>query len=123
MNTIALEKAVGIYDPNAKKYIVKGYGASGSLVGGKKLEMMDIERNATGPDEVKIEVLYCGVCHSDIHQVNNDWKNTIYPCVPGHEIVGRVSEIGSAVTRFNVGDVVGVGLWIVLRITRQRLRF
>ena len=56
----------------------------------KTLEEMDIERSKPKPNEVLIEVLYCGVCHSDIHQVANDWKNTVYPCVPGHEIVGRV---------------------------------
>lgn len=91
---------------------VKGYGASGNLIGGKTLTPMDIQRDAPKDDEVMIEILYCGVCHSDIHQVNNDWKNTIYPCVPGHEIIGRVTEAGSAVTKFKVGDNVGVGCMI-----------
>ena len=91
---------------------VKGYGATGSLIGGKTLKPMDIERPAPAEDEVLIEVLYCGVCHSDIHQVANDWKNTIYPCVPGHEIIGRVAGTGSNVTKFAVGDVVGVGCMI-----------
>ena len=59
-----------------------------------------------------IEVLYCGVCHSDLHQVRNDWKNTVYPCVPGHEIVGRVLDVGSTVTKFNLGDIVGVGCMV-----------
>lgn len=89
-----------------------GYGASGSLIGGETLKPMEFERQAPGTDELLIEVLYCGVCHSDIHQVANDWKNTIYPCVPGHEVVGRVTEAGSAVTRFKVGDLVGVGCMI-----------
>jgi uncharacterized zinc-type alcohol dehydrogenase-like protein len=97
---------------NKTVFTVRGYGASGSLVGGKKLELMDIERNAPKANEVAIEVLYCGVCHSDIHQVANDWKNTIYPCVPGHEIIGRVAEVGAAVTKFKVGDTVGVGCMI-----------
>ncbi|MBR7722580.1 NAD(P)-dependent alcohol dehydrogenase [Microvirga sp. SRT04] len=73
---------------------------------------MEIERQAPKADEVHIDILYCGVCHSDLHQVKNDWHNTIYPCVPGHEIVGRVIEAGSAVTKFRVGDIVGVGCMI-----------
>lgn len=71
-----------------------------------------IERRAVGPTDVKIRILYCGVCHSDLHQVRNEWRNTMptqYPCVPGHEIVGRVEAIGSAVTRFREGDLAGVG--------------
>ncbi|TCD12099.1 NAD(P)-dependent alcohol dehydrogenase [Pedobacter frigidisoli] len=89
-----------------------GFGASGSLIGGKTLELMEFERNEPKPDEILIDVLYCGVCHSDLHQVNNDWKNTIYPCVPGHEIIGKVISTGSAVTKFKAGDVVGVGCMI-----------
>lgn len=89
-----------------------GYGASGALIGGKKLEPYQFERDMPKPDEVLIDVLYCGVCHSDIHQVNNDWKNTLYPCVPGHEIVGRVTATGNAVTKFKDGDIVGVGCMI-----------
>ena len=90
----------------------KGYGASGSIFGGKSLEPMEFERNPPQADEVHIDILYCGVCHSDIHQVANDFKNTIYPCVPGHEIIGKVIQTGSAVTKFNVGDTVGVGCMI-----------
>ena len=90
----------------------KGYGASGSLIVGKTLEPMDFERTPPQADEVLIETLYCGVCHSDIHQVENDWKNTIYPCVPGHEVIGRVTFAGAAVTKFKVGDIVGVGCMI-----------
>ncbi|KLT64353.1 NAD(P)-dependent alcohol dehydrogenase [Pedobacter sp. BMA] len=95
-----------------EKILSKGYGASGSLIGGKTLELMQFERNEPKPDEVLIEVLYCGVCHSDLHQVNNDWKNTIYPCVPGHEIIGKISSTGAAVSNFKVGDIVGVGCMI-----------
>lgn len=97
---------------NNPDFIVKGYGASGSLLGGKTLEPIQIGRNNPKADEVLIEVLYCGVCHSDLHQVNNDWKNTIYPCVPGHEIIGRVSQTGAAATQFKVGEIVGVGCMI-----------
>lgn len=90
----------------------KAYGASGALIGGKTLKPMEIEREDPVDDQLLIDILYCGVCHSDLHQVNNDWKNTIYPCVPGHEIVGRVASVGSAVSRFAVGDIVGVGRMI-----------
>jgi len=93
-------------------FTTKAYGAAGSLLGGKSLEPMVVERAKPGVDEVLIEVMYCGVCHSDIHQVNNDWKNTIYPCVPGHEVVGRIAETGSAVNNFKAGDIVGVGCMI-----------
>jgi D-arabinose 1-dehydrogenase-like Zn-dependent alcohol dehydrogenase len=57
------------------------------------------------PDEVLIEVLYCGVCHSDIHQIANDWKNTIYPCAPSHEIIGQITDTGTDVTTFAKGDI------------------
>ena len=65
-----------------------------------------------GAGQVRIDVLFCGVCHSDIHQVKNEWGNTVYPCMPGHEIVGRVAQAGPAVTKFKVGDLVGVGCMI-----------
>ena len=89
-----------------------GYAASGALIGGKTLEPYTFEREEPKLNEVLIDVLYCGVCHSDIHQVNNDWKNTIYPCVPGHEVVGKVIATGSGVTKFKEGDIVGVGCMI-----------
>ena len=68
-----------------------------------------IERRDPLPQDVAIDILHCGVCHSDLHTVRNDWGNAVYPCVPGHEIVGRVSAVGTGVTRFKVGDTVGVG--------------
>jgi uncharacterized zinc-type alcohol dehydrogenase-like protein len=70
---------------------------------------MQIERRAPGPRDVQIEIAFCGVCHSDLHTVRGEWGGTLYPCVPGHEIVGRVSAVGDEVTRFAVGDAVGVG--------------
>lgn len=72
----------------------------------------EIARRDPGPDDVQIQILYCGVCHSDLHQARNEWKNTIYPCVPGHEIVGRVVAVGEKVTRFKVGDLAGVGCMV-----------
>ncbi|MDX3883265.1 MULTISPECIES: NAD(P)-dependent alcohol dehydrogenase [Sphingomonas] len=67
------------------------------------------DRRELRSDDVAIEILYCGVCHSDLHQTRSDWPGTIYPCVPGHEIVGRVIEVGGDVTRHKVGDAVAVG--------------
>ncbi|TAL51631.1 MAG: NAD(P)-dependent alcohol dehydrogenase, partial [Methylovulum sp.] len=61
----------------------------------------NFERRDLGPNDVQIEILYCGICHSDIHQVRNEWGGSTFPMVPGHEIVGKVSQVGSAVTDFN----------------------
>ncbi|MGM0769009.1 MAG: NAD(P)-dependent alcohol dehydrogenase [Pseudomonadota bacterium] len=72
----------------------------------------DIERRAPRPDDVSIEIDYCGVCHTDIHFAQNDWGVTEYPVVPGHEIVGRVTAVGPEVTAFREGDVVGVGCMV-----------
>jgi alcohol dehydrogenase (NADP+) len=71
-----------------------------------------IDRREVGAFDIKIDVLFCGVCHSDVHQKKNEWKNTIYPCVPGHEIIGKVTAVGQSVTRFKVGDRVGVGCMV-----------
>jgi len=84
----------------------KAYGAHAA---DKPLESIDIARRAPGPHDVQIEIAYCGVCHSDLHTVRSEWGGTLYPCVPGHEIVGHVSAVGGAVTGFEVGDTVGVG--------------
>jgi uncharacterized zinc-type alcohol dehydrogenase-like protein len=70
------------------------------------------ERRDPRADDVTIEILYCGVCHSDLHQARNDWDNSIYPMVPGHEIIGRVVAVGPSVTRFKVGDHAGVGCMV-----------
>lgn len=70
------------------------------------------ERRALRPDDVRIEILYCGVCHSDLHTVRSEWSGTVYPCVPGHEIVGRVTAVGPQVTRFREGDLAAVGCLI-----------
>ena len=68
-----------------------------------------IERRDFGPHDVQIDILYCGVCHSDLHQARNDWSNSEFPMVPGHEIVGRVTDVGAHVTKLKVGDLAGVG--------------
>jgi alcohol dehydrogenase (NADP+) len=87
--------------------------AFGATEAGGELIPLTIERRAAlRPDDVAIDIDYCGVCHSDAHQVDDDWRNTAYPCVPGHEIIGRVAAVGSAVTRFVVGDRVGVGCMV-----------
>lgn len=74
-----------------------------------KLVPHNIERRNVQPEDVEIDILYCGICHSDIHTCHNDWKSSIYPVVPGHEIIGKVSKVGDKVTKFKVGDLVGVG--------------
>jgi alcohol dehydrogenase (NADP+) len=71
-----------------------------------------IDRREPGPTDVEIEILYCGVCHSDLHQARNEWHNTIYPCVPGHEIVGRATRVGSRVSKFKPGDLAAVGCMV-----------
>jgi alcohol dehydrogenase (NADP+) len=83
--------------------------AFGATAADKPLGPIDIQRRAPGPNDVQIEIAYCGVCHSDLHTVRSEWDGTLYPCVPGHEIVGHVSAVGDRVTKFKVGDTVGVG--------------
>ena len=85
---------------------IKAYGAHAS---DQPLESLDITRRTPGPHDVQIDIAYCGVCHSDLHQVRSEWAGTLYPCVPGHEIVGRVSAVGADVSGFAVGDLVGIG--------------
>ncbi|WP_340264359.1 NAD(P)-dependent alcohol dehydrogenase [Sphingobium mellinum] len=88
---------------------VKAYGA---YAADKPLEPIEIERRAVGPNDVQIQIAYCGVCHSDLHQVRSEWEGTLYPCVPGHEIVGHVTAVGEQVTAFRPGDTVGVGCMV-----------
>jgi uncharacterized zinc-type alcohol dehydrogenase-like protein len=75
-------------------------------------EPFNFERRNPGTHDVLIKILYCGICHSDIHSARNEWKGAMYPMVPGHEIVGRITEIGSQVHKFKVGDTVGVGCFV-----------
>jgi uncharacterized zinc-type alcohol dehydrogenase-like protein len=72
----------------------------------------NFERREPRPHDVQVDILYCGVCHSDLHQVRNEWGGSIYPMVPGHEIVGRVMKVGSQVTKFKPGDLAGVGVMV-----------
>ncbi|HQR30695.1 MAG TPA: alcohol dehydrogenase catalytic domain-containing protein, partial [Anaeromyxobacteraceae bacterium] len=72
----------------------------------------EIDRRPVGPRDVAIEIDFCGICHSDIHQARDEWGNSIFPMVPGHEIVGRVTAVGADVKRFKKGDRVGVGCMV-----------
>jgi len=83
--------------------------AIGALSAAQALEPMDISRREPGPHDVQIAIAYCGVCHSDVHQARAEWAGTLFPCVPGNEIVGRVTAVGSEVTSHKEGDLVGVG--------------
>ncbi|MCG2430433.1 NAD(P)-dependent alcohol dehydrogenase [Aequorivita xiaoshiensis] len=78
----------------------------------KPLEPLEIQRRPVGDNDVKIDIIYCGVCHSDIHTARNEWGGSKYPVVPGHEIIGRVAAIGIGVKKFKVGDLVGVGCMV-----------
>lgn len=88
---------------------VLGYAAQSSKV---PLAPFEFTRRDPRDDDVVIEVLYCGVCHSDLHQARNDWGGSQYPVVPGHEVVGRVTSVGKGVTQFKVGDNVGIGCMV-----------
>jgi uncharacterized zinc-type alcohol dehydrogenase-like protein len=85
---------------------VKAYGTEAA---DKDLQQMNINRRVPTPNDIEIDILYCGVCHSDLHTARNDWGFTTYPSVPGHEIVGRVTKVGSDVTKLKVGDLAAVG--------------
>src|SRR5689334_6140080 len=96
----------------AKTYPAKAYSARSATSG---LAPASIQRRAPQPGDVQIQILYCGVCHSDLHAVRNEWEGmmpTIYPCVPGHEIVGRVVRVGNAVKKFKEGDLAAVGCMV-----------
>jgi uncharacterized zinc-type alcohol dehydrogenase-like protein len=86
-----------------------GYATKGPAL---NLEPFSFERREPGPHDILIEIAYCGICHSDIHQVRNEWGNATYPMVPGHEIVGTVTRIGAGVKKFKTGDLAGVGCFV-----------
>ncbi|RIV18987.1 NAD(P)-dependent alcohol dehydrogenase [Fibrisoma montanum] len=87
----------------------KGYAAQ---TNDSSLAPWNFQRREVGPHDVQFDILYCGVCHSDLHQIKDDWGGSIFPMVPGHEIVGRVVAVGAQVTRFNVGDLAGTGCMV-----------
>src|SRR5437764_7437507 len=88
---------------------VKAFGTEAAEA---QLQQLNIRRRKPTPHDVEIEILYCGVCHSDLHTVRNEWHGTVYPCVPGHEIVGKVVSVGNHVTKFKVGDLAAVGCMV-----------
>lgn len=88
---------------------VRGYSARSSQ---SPLAPFNFERRDPGPLDVQVEILYCGICHSDLHQCRNDWGNSLYPMVPGHEIVGRVVRVGAQVEKLKAGDFAGVGCMV-----------
>jgi uncharacterized zinc-type alcohol dehydrogenase-like protein len=90
-------------------FTVKAYGAESKTA---DLQELHIERREVTPKDVEIEILYCGVCHSDLHTARNDWGGSMYPAVPGHEIIGRITSVGSEVSKFKVGDLAGVGCMV-----------
>src|SRR6266702_5724809 len=90
----------------------KAFAAQSAI---SELGPFTVQRRTPRAEDVQIEVLYCGVCHSDLHQVRDEWNTvmpTVYPCVPGHEIVGRVVKVGSAVKKFKEGDIAAVGCMV-----------
>jgi uncharacterized zinc-type alcohol dehydrogenase-like protein len=112
MSEVALPTAPETKSAESSAYQAKAFAAKSPTSG---LASFSIPRRDLRPDDVQIEILYCGVCHSDLHQVRNEWQGTmptVYPCVPGHEIVGRVVKTGRAVKKFKEGDTVGVGCMV-----------
>jgi len=88
---------------------IKNVKAYGTEAPDAALEQLDINRREVSSKDVEIDILYCGVCHSDLHFARNDWGFSVYPVVPGHEIVGKVIKVGEGITKFNVGELVAVG--------------
>ncbi|MDH5381688.1 MAG: NAD(P)-dependent alcohol dehydrogenase [Cyclobacteriaceae bacterium] len=88
---------------------IKAYGTEAADA---PIKPMNINRREVQPNDVEIEILYCGVCHSDLHMARNDWNNAVYPVVPGHEIIGKVIQVGEKVSRFKIGDFAAVGVMV-----------
>ncbi len=109
-HTIATQE--GSLSETEKPYLAKAYAAQSPASG---MAPFTIRRRIPRPRDIKIDILYCGVCHSDLHQVRNQWQSampTVYPCVPGHEIIGRVVKTGNAVENFKEGDIAAVGCMV-----------
>src|SRR5262245_35825829 len=96
--------AEGVKTINTKQ--IRAFGTEGAQ---EALKQMNIQRRRPTAHDVEIEILYCGVCHSDLHTARNEWHGTTYPNVPGHEIVGKIVSVGSLVSKFKVGDIAAVG--------------
>jgi uncharacterized zinc-type alcohol dehydrogenase-like protein len=92
-----------------EKFEIKAYGTPSATA---DLKPLQIDRRVATANDIEIDILYCGVCHSDLHTARNDWGGTVYPAVPGHEIVGRVVRVGDAVSKFKVGDLAAVGCMV-----------
>jgi uncharacterized zinc-type alcohol dehydrogenase-like protein len=108
----ATQPEVSQPQPAPNTYPARAYAATSATAA---LGTASIRRRAPEPRDVQFEILYCGVCHSDLHQVRNEWQSampTVYPCVPGHEIVGRVVKTGNAVKKYEPGDIVAVGCMV-----------
>src|SRR5215472_2731135 len=103
-------------------YNAKAYATASAT---SSLASTTIARRDPTEHDVQIEILFCGICHSDLHTVRNEWAEmmpTVYPCVPGHEIVGRVTKVGSAVTKFKPGDLAAVGCMVDSDLTCPECR-
>lgn len=99
----------------------KGYATHDASA---KFEPFEFTRRDVGPSDILIDIQYCGICHSDIHQAKNEWPDlmpAMYPMVPGHEIIGRVSQVGSDVTRFMAGDIAGIGCLLIAAASALRV--
>jgi uncharacterized zinc-type alcohol dehydrogenase-like protein len=103
-NTFAVLKAIKLTTMEVKS--AKAFGTEAAEA---PLKQLKINRRTPTPHDIEIEILYCGVCHSDLHMAKNEWHGTVYPIVPGHEIVGKIVRVGNHVKKFKVGDLAGVG--------------
>ena len=103
------KRAAAVKKPKSQPIRARAYAAQSAT---SPLAPYQFDRRAARPDDVVIEISHCGVCHSDIHTVRGEWGPAAYPCVPGHEIVGKVIEVGAKVKRFKVGDLAGVGCFV-----------
>lgn len=104
-----IRKATSEETKTAAATKAKAYGTNAADA---PLDQLNINRRNPTPHDVEIEILFCGVCHSDLHTARNEWHNTVYPCVPGHEIVGKIVRVGEHVTKFKAGDLAAVGCMV-----------
>src|SRR5215208_2755701 len=105
-------EAVRATAEGATRIKTKDVKAFGSAAADADLQQLNIQRRKPTPHDVEIEILFCGVCHSDLHTARNEWHGTVYPVVPGHEIVGRITRVGAHVTKFKEGDFAAVGCMV-----------